>query len=87
MEHFYRGRCQHRPATYLLNIKQREGETLRAYLKRFNNEALLVDKADDKANRQAQPKEQPRPPVGEIHVISGGFVGGGESGSSRQAYA
>lgn len=48
VEHFYGGHHQHRPVTYLLNVKQKEGETLRAYLKCFNNEALLVDKVDDK---------------------------------------
>lgn len=46
VEHFYSGRHQHRPTNYLL--KQKESETLRAYLKCFNNEALLVDEADDK---------------------------------------
>ncbi|XP_058217315.1 uncharacterized protein LOC131328385 [Rhododendron vialii] len=48
VEHFYNGRRQHRPTTYLLSVKQKEDETMRAYLKRFNNEALLVDEADDK---------------------------------------
>lgn len=36
---------------------------------------------------QARPEEQPRPQIGEIHVILGGFAGGGESGSLRRAYA
>ena len=31
-----------------MNIKQREDETLRSYRTRFNKEALLIDKADDK---------------------------------------
>ncbi|KAI8542243.1 hypothetical protein RHMOL_Rhmol08G0123300 [Rhododendron molle] len=48
VEHFDSGRRQHRSATYLLNVKQKEGETLRTYLKRFNNEALLIYEADDK---------------------------------------
>ena len=40
---------------------------------------------------QPQPPRQPtlvqhQPPLGEIHVISGGFAGGGESNSSRKAH-
>ena len=31
-----------------MSIKQREDETLRAYISRFNKEALSIDKADDK---------------------------------------
>ena len=31
----------------LLNIKQREDESLRFYMTRFNKEALLIDEADD----------------------------------------
>jgi len=31
-----------------MSIKQQENETLRSYIARFNKEALLIDKADDK---------------------------------------
>ena len=31
-----------------MNIKQRKEETLRAYISRFNKEALSIDEADDK---------------------------------------
>ena len=31
-----------------MSIKQREDETLRSYISRFNKEALSIDKADDK---------------------------------------
>ena len=31
-----------------MNIKQREDETLRSYITRFNKEALSIDKTDDK---------------------------------------
>ena len=31
-----------------MNIKQREEETLRSYITRFNKEALSIDEADDK---------------------------------------
>ena len=31
-----------------MNIKQREEETLRAYISCFNKEALSIDEADDK---------------------------------------
>ena len=32
----------------LMSIKQRENETLRSYISRFNKEALLINEADDK---------------------------------------
>ena len=31
-----------------MNIKQREDETLRSYITRFNKKALLINEADDK---------------------------------------
>jgi hypothetical protein len=46
--HFIGGQRYERPTTHLLNVKQKEGETLRSYLTRFNKETLLVDGADDK---------------------------------------
>ena len=30
-----------------MNIKQKEDETLRSYIARFNKEALLIDEVDD----------------------------------------
>lgn len=46
--HFIRGRCYHRPATYLLNVKQAKGESLRDYVSWFNHEVMQVDDADEK---------------------------------------
>ena len=46
--HFIDGQRYGRPTTHLLNVKQKEGETLRSYLTRFNKETLLVDGVDDK---------------------------------------
>jgi hypothetical protein len=46
--HFIGGQRYGRHTTHLLNVKQKEGETLRSYLTRFNKEMLLVDGADDK---------------------------------------
>ena len=46
--HFIGGQRYGRPTTHLLNVKQKEGETLRSYLTRFNKETLLVDGVDDK---------------------------------------
>ena len=46
--HFIGGQRYGRPTTHLLNVRQKEGETLRSYLTRFNKETLLVDGADDK---------------------------------------
>ena len=43
------GRHKYKKSTAcLMNIKQREDETLRSYITRFNKEALLIDEADDK---------------------------------------
>ena len=63
----------------------------RGYLRRFIS-------PENQSQNQAQnqvPAQQPPPrqtttqhhqPLGEIHVISGGFVGGGESSSARKAH-
>ena len=32
----------------MISIKQREDETIRSYIARFNKEALSIDEADDK---------------------------------------
>ena len=69
----------------------------RGYLRRFIS---LGNQAQNQAQSQAQnqnstPTQQPPPrqtttqhqqPLGEIHVISGGFAGGGESSSARKAH-
>ena len=49
----------------------------------------IASEGQDQA--QPPPPRQPTPtqhqqPLGEIHVISGGFVGGGESSSARKAH-
>ena len=36
-----------RPANYLLNIQQREGESLRSYIQRFNKEAVQIDEPNE----------------------------------------
>ena len=46
--HFIGGQRYGLPTTHLLNVRQKEGETLRSYLTRFNKETILVDEADDK---------------------------------------
>ena len=69
----------------------------RRYLRRFISPG---NQAQNQAQGQAQnqnqaPTQQPPPrqkttqhqqPLGEIHVISGGFAGGGESSSARKAH-
>ena len=43
------GRHRYKKSTAcLMSIKQREDETLRSYISRFNKEALSIDEADDK---------------------------------------
>ncbi|XP_075669981.1 uncharacterized protein LOC142639727 [Castanea sativa] len=46
--HFVGGQRPKRPADHLLTVKQGERETLRSYVKRFTQETLEVDDADDK---------------------------------------
>ena len=46
--HFIGGHRYKRSTACLMSIKQREDETLRAYITRFNKEALSIDEADDK---------------------------------------
>ena len=41
------GQCHKRPTSYLLTMKQQEGETLREYVKRFNKAVLEINEVDD----------------------------------------
>jgi hypothetical protein len=44
IDHFIGGQRKGRPPTHLLNVKQMEGESLRAYVHRFNKEAMQIDR-------------------------------------------
>ena len=65
----------------------------RGYLRRF---IAPENQPQNQAQNQAPTQQPPPPPrqtttqhqqpLGEIHVISGGFTGGGESSSARKAY-
>ena len=46
--HFIGGHRYKKSTACLMSIKQREDETLRAYISRFNKEALSIDEADNK---------------------------------------
>lgn len=46
--HFIGGQRYKRSLAILLNIKQRDNESLRSYMSCFNKEAPLIDEADDK---------------------------------------
>ena len=46
--HFIGGHRYKKSTTCLMNIKQREDETLRSYITRFNKKALSINEADDK---------------------------------------
>ena len=50
LRHFIGGQGPKRLADYLLTIRQGEKETLRSYVKRFTQETLEVDEADDKVH-------------------------------------
>ena len=64
----------------------------RGYLRRFispGNQAKNQTQNQNQAPTQQPPpwqKTQHQQPLGEIHVISGGFTGGGESSSARKAH-
>ena len=45
--HFIGGQHHKRPTSYLLTMKQQEGETLKEYVKRFNKAVLEIDEVDD----------------------------------------
>ena len=47
VSHFIGGQRHKRPTSYLLTVKQQEGETLREYAKRFNKAVLEIDEVDD----------------------------------------
>ena len=46
--HFIGGHRYKKSTACLMSMKQREDETLRAYISRFNKEALSIDEVDDK---------------------------------------
>ena len=46
--HFIEGHRYKKSTACLISIRQREDETLRSYITRFNREVLLIDEADDK---------------------------------------
>ena len=46
--HFIGGHRYKKSTTCLMSFRQREDETLRSYITRFNKEALSIDEADDK---------------------------------------
>ena len=48
VSHFIGGHKYKKSIACLMNIKQREDETLRFYITRFNKKALSIDEADDK---------------------------------------
>ena len=46
--HFVGGHRYKKSTVCLMSIRQREDETLRSYITRFNKEALSIDESDDK---------------------------------------
>nr|XP_023925773.1 uncharacterized protein LOC112037193 [Quercus suber] len=46
--HFIGGHRYKKSTACLMSIRQREDETLRSYITRFNKEALSIDEVDDK---------------------------------------
>uniref|UniRef100_A0A2N9EI37 Reverse transcriptase domain-containing protein n=1 Tax=Fagus sylvatica TaxID=28930 RepID=A0A2N9EI37_FAGSY len=44
IDHFIGGQRRGRPPTHLLNVKQMEDESLRAYVHRFNKETMQIDR-------------------------------------------
>ncbi|XP_023918302.1 uncharacterized protein LOC112029850 [Quercus suber] len=47
VHHFIKGQRHKRPTSYLLTVRQHEGETLREYVKCFNKVILEIDEAND----------------------------------------
>ena len=74
----------HRTDDCIQLMKEIEYLIRRGYYRRY-----IASEGQDQA--QPPPPWQPTPtqhqqPLGEIHVISGGFAGGGESNSARKAH-
>ena len=55
--HFIGGHRYKKSMAYLMSIRQREDETLRSYISRFNKEALSIDEADRKTHSKTGGKE------------------------------
>ena len=55
LTHFIGGQRYKRSLTSLLNIKQRENESIRSYVAQFNRETLLINEANDKVLVIASP--------------------------------
>ena len=75
---------EHRTDDCIQLMKEIEYLIRRGYLRRY-----IASEGQDQA--QPLPPQRPTPtqhqqPLGEIHVISGGFAGGGESSSSKKAH-
>ena len=47
VRHFIGGQHHKRPTSYLITMKQQDGETLRDYVKKFNKVDLEIDEADE----------------------------------------
>ena len=85
--------CGHRMNDCIQLMKEIEYLIRRGYLRRFiAPEGQTRNQAQSQVQDQ-QPSPPPRQtttqhqqPLGEIHVISGGFAGGGESSSARKAH-
>ena len=61
----------------------------RGYLRRFISPGNQAQNQNQAPTQQPSPRQattQHQQPLGEIHVISGGFAGGGESSSARKAH-
>ena len=47
VQHFIGGQRHKRPTSFLLTIRQQDGESLREYVKRFNKAVFEIDEVDD----------------------------------------
>ena len=47
VHHFIGAQRHKRPTSYLLTVRQQEGESLREHVRRFNKVMLEIDEADD----------------------------------------
>ena len=78
---FYRNH-EHRTDDCIQLRKEIEYLIRRGYLRRY----IASEGQDQVQPPPWQPTTQHQQPLGEIHVISGGFSGGGESNSARKAH-
>jgi hypothetical protein len=68
IDHFIGSQRRERPPTYLLSVKQMEEESLRAFVHRFNEEAMKIDRPKEDVTVTAFMARRGQPPTHLLNV-------------------